>query len=249
MANSKTFTLTNDLTVEDIGEHLVAWFQNTKNMIAEGGAAQGGYFVQAKDADDGWKKFSGLTKAIQVQLIKAESNVVVNCDFGKWSDKIGAGAVGMFLFAPLAATAAFGAVKQSQLPDEIFAEKYIVSGGKSVVVSLGGKLKDDEVECPVCHAKNPKGQKFCKSCGNKLQITCPNCGADMEPGAKFCPKCGGAAATERTCANCGAVLSFGQKFCPSCGSPVSDTKVCPNCKTELEPDAAFCPECGTKVTE
>ena len=194
MANSKTFVLMNGVTIEKIGEHLVTWFQNTKNMVSEGGRAQGGgYFVQAKDQDDGWKKISGLTKAIQVQLIKAENNVIVNCVFGKWSDKVGAGAVGMFLFAPLAATAAFGAVKQSQLPNEVFAEieRFIMYGGTSVVVSMGGRLKENEVECPSCGAKNPKGQKFCKECGSKLGKTCPNCGASVDSDTKFCPECGG----------------------------------------------------------
>lgn len=193
MASSKTFILLNGLTVEKVGEHLVSWFQNTKNMVSEGGKAQGGgYLVQAKDQDDGWKKLSGLTKAIQVQLIKADNNVIINCDFGKWSDKIGAGAVGMVLFAPLAATAAFGAVKQSQLPNEVFAEveKYIMYGGNTVEVSLGGKLNDDEIECPLCKGKNLKGQKFCKECGGRLGRECPHCGIAIGNDTKFCPECG-----------------------------------------------------------
>ncbi len=275
MANSKTFVLMNGVTIEKIGEHLVTWFQNTKNMVSEGGRAQGGgYFVQAKDQDDGWKKISGLTKAIQVQLIKAENNVIVNCDFGKWSDKVGAGAVGMFLFAPLAATAAFGAVKQSQLPNEVFAEieRFIMYGGTSVVVSMGGRLKENEVECPSCGAKNPKGQKFCKECGSKLGKTCPNCGASVDSDTKFCPECGGlvkeekrcvscgapladgqkfcpscGAKQEKTCAKCGAVIDSDTKFCPSCGASTSDKLICPNCKAELKPGEAFCKECGTKV--
>ena len=275
MANSKTFVLMNGVTIEKIGEHLVTWFQNTKNMVSEGGRAQGGgYFVQAKDQDDGWKKISGLTKAIQVQLIKAENNVIVNCDFGKWSDKVGAGAVGMFLFAPLAATAAFGAVKQSQLPNEVFAEieRFIMYGGTSVVVSMGGRLKENEVECPSCGAKNPKGQKFCKECGSKLGKTCPNCEASVDSDTKFCPECGGlvkeekrcvscgapladgqkfcpscGAKQEKTCAKCGAVIDSDTKFCPSCGASTSDKLICPNCKAELKPGEAFCKECGTKV--
>lgn len=275
MANSKTFVLMNGVTIEKIGEHLVTWFQNTKNMISEGGRAQGGgYFVQAKDQDDGWKKISGLTKAIQVQLIKAENNVIVNCDFGKWSDKVGAGAVGMFLFAPLAATAAFGAVKQSQLPNEVFAEieRFIMYGGVSAVVSMGGRLNENEVECPSCGAKNPKGQKFCKECGSKLGKTCPNCGANVDSDTKFCPECGGlvkeekrcvscgakladsqkfcpscGAKQEKTCAKCGAVIDSDTKFCPSCGASTSDKLICPNCKAELKPGEAFCKECGTKV--
>ncbi len=275
MANSKTFILLNEVTVEKIGEHLVSWFQLTKNMVAEGGRAQGGgYFVQAKDQDDGWKKFSGLTKAIQVQLMKADNNVIVNCDFGKWSDKVGAGAIGMFAFAPLAATAAFGAVKQSKLPNEIFEEieKFIMCGGTSAVASIGGLLEDDEIDCPVCKAKNPKGQKFCKECGSALRKTCPHCGAILDNDIKFCPECGNSTVTstvcikcgaplaegqafcpscgakqEKTCPSCGAVISANTKFCPSCGASIFGKKLCPNCKAELQPNVAFCPECGTKV--
>lgn len=275
MANSKTFALLNGVTVEKIGEHLVTWFQNTKNMIAEGGRAQGGgYFVQAKDQDDGWKKISGLTRAIQIQILKADTNAIVTCDFGKWSDKVGAGTVGMFLFAPLAATAAFGAVKQSKLPNEVFdeIEKFIMFGGTSAVVTMGGRINENEIECPNCGSKNPKGQKFCKECGSKLGKTCPNCGAVIDGTTKFCPECGGLIEKANMCINCGAPLAVGQKFCPNCGAKqerlcqncgnpiVGDTKfcpncgastsgkeLCPNCKAEVTPGEIFCKECGTRI--
>lgn len=248
MADSKTFALLNGVTIEKIGCHLVTWFQNTKNMIANGERAQGGYFVQAKDQEDGWKKISGLTKAIQVQLLRADNNVIVSCNFGKWSDKVGAGAVGMFLFAPLAATAAFGAVKQSQLPNEIFAEieRFIMSGGVSAVVTVGASLSENEIECPVCKAKNSKGQKFCKECGAKLGKTCPQCGAAIEMDTKFCPECGKLIETMNVCVSCGAPLVEGQKFCPSCGA--KQEILCPQCGTKLAADAKFCPSCGASMT-
>lgn len=221
MANSKTFALLNETTVEKIGEHLVSWFQSSKNMIAEGCVAQEGYFVQAKDQDDGWKKISGMTKALQVQLIKADNNVIVNCDFGKWSDKIGAGVVGMFLFAPLAATAAFGAVKQSKLPDEVFGEieKFILYGNASAVVkTIGLQVNENEVICPICKAKNSKNQKFCSECGAKLGKECPHCGAPVDDNKKFCPECGGAISLPKLCGSCGKELEENQKFCPFCGA-------------------------------
>ncbi|MCH5269177.1 MAG: zinc ribbon domain-containing protein [Lachnospiraceae bacterium] len=220
MASSRTFALMNGVTIEKIGEHLVAWFQNGKNMIAEGGPAQGGYFVQAKDADDGWKKISGMTKALQVQLISADNCVVVNCDFGNWSDKVGAGVVGYFLFAPLAVTAAVGSVQQSKLPDQVFEEieKFILSGGHSVVVGLGSRLRDNEIVCPVCKTKNQVGQKFCTECGNKLGKNCPHCGTPIDSGAKFCPQCGKSTVISLVCKECGTTLTEGQRFCPSCGA-------------------------------
>ena len=222
MSDSRTFVLQDGITVEAIGDHLVAWLQATKGMVAEGGPAQGGgYFVQAKEEADGWKKMAGLTKAVQIQLLKADSNVVVNCGFGKWSDKVGAGALGMFVFAPLAATAAIGAFAQSKLPNEVFAEieKFIINGGKSAIVTMGVRLNADEISCPSCGAKNPKGQKFCSECGAKMGKTCPSCGADVDGSKKFCPECGSKIDVELVCKGCGATLEPGKKFCSECGTP------------------------------
>ncbi len=222
MATSKTFALINNITTEKIGDHIIAWFQNTKNMIVEGGKTANGYFIQARDHDDNWKKISGLTKAIQVQFITGEGQyVLVNCAFGKWSDKVGAGVLGWVLFAPLAATAAFGAVKQSKLPEEVFAEieKFIMSGGVSAVVAMGMKLSDTEVACPNCKTRNSAGQKFCKECGAKLGKSCPHCGSAIDHVVKFCPQCGGS--TEgAACGECGALLAEGQMFCGKCGKKV-----------------------------
>ena len=221
MANSRTFVLLNDVTVEKLGEHLISWFQLTKNMVSNGGPAEGGYFVQAKDGDDGWKKISGMTKAVQVQLLKADKNVVVNCGFGNWSDKVGAGVVGWFLFPPMAVTAIVGTVKQKKLPDEVFAEieRYIMMGGDSVIASVGSRIGDNEVVCPSCKTRNPKGQNFCKQCGTKLTRSCPKCGtAIADQNTKFCPQCGSAVDIASVCVSCGNALDEGAMFCSKCGA-------------------------------
>ena len=221
MADSRTFVLINGITIEAVGEHLVQWFRQTKNMIAEGGPAQGGgYFVQAKDQEDGWKKISGMTKAIQIQILRADQNIIVNCDFGNWSDKVGAGVVGAFVFAPLAVTAAYGAVKQKNLPNEIFAEieRFIMMGGQSIIASVGPQIQNNQIECSSCHKLIEKGQKFCPYCGNKAQNECPNCGAPLDPGVRFCPNCGANVVFERKCPTCGNDYAPGTKFCSTCGT-------------------------------
>lgn len=225
MADSRTFNLLNGVTVEKLGEHLIAWFQTTKNMVSNGGPAEGGYFVQAKDADDGWKKISGMTKAIQIQLLKADNNVIVNCGFGNWSDKVGAGVIGWFLFAPLAVTAIVGTVKQNQLPNEVFAEieRYIMMGGNSVISSIGSVLGEGEIVCPKCRTKNSKGQKFCKECGEKLMRVCAGCGNPVDKDTKFCPQCGAPVVVSTNCVSCGAKLSEGAKFCSICGAKQENT--------------------------
>ena len=50
-------------------------------------------------------------------------------------------------------------------------------------------LSENEMICPKCGSKTPKG-KFCCECGAKLQNICPNCGKESPQGAKFCLECG-----------------------------------------------------------
>jgi SPFH domain / Band 7 family/Double zinc ribbon len=50
----------------------------------------------------------------------------------------------------------------------------------------------ETVECSSGH-KNTLGDKFCRTCGEKLSggtSTCPGCGATIDSGAAFCTKCG-----------------------------------------------------------
>ena len=90
--------------------------------------------------------------------------------------------------------------------------------------TASGKSDNDSVVCPECGASNPKGAKFCVSCGHKFK-----------PAGAVCP-------------NCGHVNPAGAKFCMECGTPLVQKKLfCPNCGKELESGAKFCPECGTKI--
>ncbi|MBT8339085.1 MAG: hypothetical protein HKP58_18735 [Desulfatitalea sp.] len=46
------------------------------------------------------------------------------------------------------------------------------------------------MECPSCQASNSEGQKFCGTCGQKLEATCARCQAENPPHYKFCGSCG-----------------------------------------------------------
>ena len=48
------------------------------------------------------------------------------------------------------------------------------------------------MSCPVCHAPNPDGAKFCMECGAPLALRCGACGTPHGPDQKFCNECGGA---------------------------------------------------------
>jgi tetratricopeptide (TPR) repeat protein len=48
------------------------------------------------------------------------------------------------------------------------------------------------MKCPKCGYENPKGVKFCNSCGTELKskLVCPQCGQKNPPRSKFCNACG-----------------------------------------------------------
>lgn len=69
----------------------------------------------------------------------------------------------------------------SELPENA---KFCLECGAKIEV-----LSDDEIICPVCGKKTPKG-KFCMECGAPLIKKCPSCGAEIPQGGKFCLECG-----------------------------------------------------------
>ena len=225
MADSKLFKLDDGMTAETIGRAVEVFFREKKKMLAEGMTTPEGYLVQAKE-EQSWKKFAGMDQATQVQIFQSTpDSVTVNVGTGKWMDKAAAAGVGAIVFAPLMATAAFGAFKQQKLPQEIFdeIEYFIRTGGKSVTVSMGASVAakaNHTVVCPGCHAENAQGTKFCSSCGTPLSETCPNCHAAVSMETKFCPECGEnlVKAKEKHCSNCQSILEEVTKFCPECGT-------------------------------
>lgn len=225
MADSKIFRIKPGITVELIGNAVENFLRNEKELTVEGISSPDGYLVQARETST-WKQFTGLGKALQVQILPSgNSEVVVNIGMGQWADKVGAAAVGMIFFTPLAVTAAIGAYGQNKLPSEIFEciEKFIMAGGQSVRRNVSfERLDDSQVKCPACGAINGEGTRFCSSCGKKLINVCQNCGEEIPFDKKYCPNCGASVTFKKTirCKKCGAVVEAGKKFCGECGTQV-----------------------------
>lgn len=226
MTESKVFRLPEGIDASSVGKEVENFLRSNKNLTTEGTKTPDGYFVQAKEPEgSGWKQLAGMTMAIQVQVVEISDTITVNIGNGKWSDKVGAGAVGVVLFAPLAVTAAVGAYNQKKLPGEIFdhIEKFLLGGGESVMMSSFGAnaANENEIICPNCNSPNNKDTKFCGNCGSPLTATCPSCGASV---------------------------GLDTKFCSQCGNPMKQPdKTCPGCGAEVAPDMKFCGECGTKI--
>lgn len=196
MSEAKMFKLRNGVTLDTVCSGVERYLQKEKNLYVDILETAEGYFIQAKEPE-GWKKLAGLDQATQIQLFKAsEDTITVNVGSGKWVDKAAAAGVGAIVFAPLMATAAFGAYKQKKLPTEIFTfiERFILSDGESIVVTpTNSSTKEDQHYCPECQAKVEQGAKFCANCGTNLANmvkTCANCQAELKSSTKFCPECG-----------------------------------------------------------
>ena len=185
MAESRLFHVKPGITAELIGLKVESFLREDKELTVEGIASSEGYLVQAREGST-WKKFTGLGKALQVQIIPSGKNdIIVNIGMGEWADKVGAAAVGAIFFTPLVITAAIGAYGQNKLPDEIFEciENFCAS-------AKGGPVKI----CPNCGEELSDNQNFCPNCGEavsfKKSTKCRICGAEIESGKKFCGECG-----------------------------------------------------------
>ena len=192
MNESRVFML-NGTDVQKIVTRLEGFFRTEKGMEVQRSETTEGYVIQASQPKDGWKTLTGMRLAVTVQMTVLGNQLNVNIGEGQWSDKIGAGAIGLFIAWPLAITAGLGAYKQKKLPEEVFRviENFIVSGGRTAVVNdAGAVVADGMIVCPKCKSQVVGGSKFCNYCGAKLENKCSNCGAAVTPDSIFCAECG-----------------------------------------------------------
>jgi len=185
-----------DVDIEGLSEVLSSWFEGQGLGVQVLDGPQGDKIVQARQPEgEKWKKFIGLSKALNVTLIPQGENLVVEMGAADWIDKAVVGGVGALIFWPAIIPAAFGAWKQYDLPKKTFQviDQYIATGQAPVAPVPGrgtGEVAPVGLTCPSCGKPVEAGMKFCPYCGEALQRTCPKCGQVLSPGAKFCPNCG-----------------------------------------------------------
>lgn len=140
MNESRVFML-NGTEVSQIVTRLENFFRTEKGMEVQSSQTTDGYVMQASQPKDGWKTLTGMRLALTVQMAVMGDKLNVSIGEGQWSDKIEAGAIGLFVAWPLAITAGMGALKQKKLPGEVFQviENAIMTGGKPVVVTGAGQ--------------------------------------------------------------------------------------------------------------
>lgn len=152
MSESRVFML-NGVELPAVVNRLENFFRGEKGMEVQCSQTTDGYVMQASQPKDGWKTLTGMRLAVTVQLAVTGGQMNVTVGEGQWSDKIGAGAIGLFVAWPLAITAGMGAFKQKKLPAEIFQviENCILSSGRTVVMhGAGPTVAAGMSVCPQC---------------------------------------------------------------------------------------------------
>lgn len=212
MSDTRVYVL-NGTDMQTVAERVEAFLKEEKNMEVQGVPSGESYLIQATQKDT-LRTIAGMKLATTVQMTVSGDNLNVTIGEGQWADKLGAGAVGLFIAWPLAVTAGIGAYKQKKLPEEILnlIGQVLMNPGQPVVTPVAPAAASTATAattaaasgqgtpqataaaqtqvCPQCQAQVPAGAKFCNNCGAKLITVCPECGANVRPGSKFCSECG-----------------------------------------------------------
>ena len=96
MSESRTFMLSG-VGAQTVVEHLADFLRSEKGMEVQSTQTPDGYILQAGQPKDTWKALTGMRLATTVQIVVTGEQMNVLIGEGQWTDKIGAGAIGLFV--------------------------------------------------------------------------------------------------------------------------------------------------------
>lgn len=105
--------------LDDLVSRLQSWLQREGFTTQVLQTEDGGTLIQV-EKQGSWRKFLGMSTALNVVLRRQGDELAVEVGAGQWVDKAAAGVVSLFILWPLAVTAAIGAWDQMKLPERIF---------------------------------------------------------------------------------------------------------------------------------
>jgi hypothetical protein len=167
-----------------------------------------GMVVQARQ-QEGWRNALGMSSALNIGLRYKETTLIAEIGAGKWTDKALAGGVGMLFVWPLFFTAAYGAWKQSALPQRTF---------EFIQAFIGGGAMQNQP--PYQQAPPYPQSPYPPAPHTPPAPPTPY----TPPSSATPPPQTNDAATQiapRFCENCGNAVSPTAKFCASCGAKVA----------------------------
>ena len=222
MEESRVFSL-NGVSLETVVKSVETFLRDEKGMEIQSAPVEHGCVIQATQKKDTLKMLVGMRLATTVQLVVSGENLNVVIGEGQWADKLGAGAVGLFLAWPLAVTAGIGAYQQKKLPEDVLnvISRTLMSPGQFAPKEVTGGMMTGAVGNGVSgigtagtETAGADGGETGEAATEKVQV-CPQCHAPVQAGAKFCSNCG--TKLIQVCPGCGKVVAPGSKFCSECG--------------------------------
>ena len=220
MEESRVFSL-NGVSLETVVKSVETFLRDEKGMEIQSAPVEHGCVIQATQKKDTLKMLVGMRLATTVQLVVSRENLNVMIGEGQWADKLGAGAVGLFLAWPLAVTAGIGAYQQKKLPEDVLnvISRTLMSPGQFAPRETAGGMMTGAVGnvgtgVAAGGTAGTDGGETGETATEKAQV-CPQCHAPVQAGAKFCSNCG--AKLIQVCPECGKVVAPGSEFCSECG--------------------------------
>ncbi|MCS7351818.1 MAG: zinc ribbon domain-containing protein [Anaerolineae bacterium] len=201
MSDQRVFHAPN-LNMGQLVQALSDWYRAQKFDVQVLDLPQGGVVIQARQ-EEAWRTLMGVSSALNVVLRRQGENLMVEVGAGKWVDKAIAAGAGLFLLWPLLFTAAYGAWRQSKLPQRTFEfiQQFIATGAAlpaDTAAWLAGRYQEaqryaGETPAPPPPTVSPTlvpTPVSGEAAPAMAYRFCPNCGAELPPGARFCPSCG-----------------------------------------------------------
>ena len=134
------------------------------------------------------RDLAGLSSALTIKITPETGGTRIEIGMQKWFDKAAVAAVGMIVFAPLVALAAYGAYGQYKITEEAWD---VIED--NIARKAGGYVPPMPGRCGTCGAASTAGSPFCSSCGASFKTApvCDSCGTTQrDVHARFCNRCG-----------------------------------------------------------
>jgi hypothetical protein len=206
MSEQQVFIVPN-LDLNRLAHAIGDWYRAQRFEVQVFAVPGEGMVVQARQ-QEGWRNALGMSSTLNLGLRYKETSLIVEIGAGKWTDKAVVGGVGALFVWPLFFTAAYGAWKQSALPQRTFEFIQAFIGG--------GAMPNQQTyqQYPQTPYTPPSPQ---------AQYTPPSATSPYTPPSATSPQSGDAPTqlAPRFCENCGGAVSPTAKFCASCGAKVS----------------------------
>ena len=107
----------------DLKDWLISQNFNCQQITGEDRGTIDKYTVLQVAKKGGWRKFAGMSTALNIVLYQKPNHIIVEIGAGRWIDKALVGAAAfplLFWFPPLAFAAGFGTWQQIKLPKKIY---------------------------------------------------------------------------------------------------------------------------------